>query len=159
VSSTAESTSAGLEDVVSRLNQLIHTCKDGENGFRTAALAAHDQELRRLFESYSQQRAEMAAELQLEIRRLARDPVDSGHTAAALHRAWMDIVAGVTGRDDSTLIGEAQRGEQTALAAYQKALEENLPAALRAVIERQLLDVQRAHNHLQSLDRALNPSS
>jgi uncharacterized protein (TIGR02284 family) len=140
---------------VSTLNQLIQTCKDGENGFRAAAEVVEDPNLQRLFESYSQQRAEFAAELQLEVRRMAEDPVDTGHAMAALHRSWMDIKAGVTGRDEGTVISECERGEDIAVQSYQKALEAGgLSSELRLMVERQFLHIKEAHDQIRSLERA-----
>jgi hypothetical protein len=51
-----------VDAVASTLNQLIQTCRDGENGFASAATAPEEPSLRRLFQSYSQQRTEFAAE-------------------------------------------------------------------------------------------------
>ena len=34
---TYDPTTEGLDDVASRLNQLIQICKDGDSGFRTSA--------------------------------------------------------------------------------------------------------------------------
>jgi len=138
----------------STLNQLIRVCKDGEAGFLAAAGAVDDLNLRRLFESYSQQRAEFAAELQLEVRRMAEDPVDSGHATAALHRSWMDIKAGITGRDEGAVISECERGEDVAVREYQQALDSALPADLRVIVERQFLLVKEAHDQVRSLERA-----
>src|SRR3954469_13686928 len=93
-------TDKSVDQIASTLNELIQTSKDGENGFRAAAESVEDTNLRHLLESYAQQRAEFASELQLEVRRLAQDPVDTGHASAALHRGWMEIKAGVAGRDE-----------------------------------------------------------
>jgi uncharacterized protein (TIGR02284 family) len=146
-------TTKGLDEVASTLNGLIQIDKDGESGFRAAAAEVKDANLGRLFESLAQQRAEFAAELQLEIRRLARDPVDSGHAAAALHRSWMDIKAGITGRDDAAVISESERGEDLVVRAYQEALNADLPSDVRVLVERQFVQVQEAHDHVRSLER------
>jgi Domain of unknown function (DUF2383) len=45
------------EDVVPVLNNLIETCKDGQNGFQTAAQGISRDDLKLLFENYAQQRA------------------------------------------------------------------------------------------------------
>jgi len=146
-------TDKSVDQTASTLNELIQTSKDGENGFRAAAESVEDSNLRRLLESYAQQRLEFAAELQLEVRRLAQDPVDSGHAAAALHRTWLDIKAGLTGRDEATVIAECERGEDIAVGVYQKALDSDLPADLRMVVQRQFLEVQQARDHIRSLER------
>jgi uncharacterized protein (TIGR02284 family) len=144
-----------VDETASTLNQLIQTCKDGESGFQSAAQAVEDPNLRRLFESYAQQRAEFTAELEVEVRRLSEDPVQSGHATAALHRSWMDIKAGITGRDEGAIISECERGEDVAVEEYQKALESSaLPDDLRVIIERQFLQVKQAHDQIRSLERA-----
>jgi uncharacterized protein (TIGR02284 family) len=141
-------------DVADILNGLVETCKDGESGFRNAAEGVEDPTLKRLFESYSQQRAEFAAELQAEVRRAGKDPSDSGHVAGALHRGWMNIKAAVTGRDEAAIIAECERGEDVAVRNYREALEKTLPAELRALVERQFLQVKESHDHIRSLERA-----
>lgn len=148
------STVGSVGQTASTLNQLIKICKDGESGFLAAAGAVEDFNLRRLFESYSQQRAEFAAELQLEVHRLAEDPVDSGHVTAALHRTWIDIKGGITGRDEGAIISECERGEDTAVRDYQEALDAKLPADLRVIVERQFLLIKEAHDQIRSLERA-----
>ena len=141
-----------VDAIASTLNQLIQTCKAGECGFSAAAGAVQDPNLRRLFESYSQQRAEFAAELQLEIERMAEEPVDTGDPAAALHPSWIDIKAGAGGQDEGTIISECERGEDKALASYQKALESGLPGDVRLIVERQFLQVRQAHDQVRSLE-------
>ena len=141
-----------MDDVASTLNQLIHTCKDGEQGFQAAAAGVDDLNLQHLLESYSQQRSEFAAELQVEVERLAQDPAQSGHLSASLHRGWMNIKSVVTGRDEAAIIAECERGEDVAVSAYQAALDSALPQDLRAVVERQFLKVKEAHDQIRSLE-------
>jgi uncharacterized protein (TIGR02284 family) len=143
----------GVDDASSTLNQLIQTCKDGEKGFQSAAEAVSDPNLRHLFESYSQQRSEFASELELEVRRMAKEPAGEGHVAAALHRGWMDLKAAVAGRDEGAIIAECARGEDLAVKAYEKALHSSLPNNLRAVVERQSIKIQEAHDQVRSLER------
>jgi uncharacterized protein (TIGR02284 family) len=142
-------------DAASTLNELIQICRDGEHGFQSAALLVDDLNLRHLFQSYAQQRAEFAAELQLEVRRLAEDPVEGGHaTAAALHRSRIDIKAGIAGRDEGAIISECEREEDYAVQSYQEVLDLGLPGDLRSIVERQYLQVKEAHDHVRSLERA-----
>lgn len=146
-------TAGGVDDPSSTLNQLIQTCKDGEKGFHTAAEAVSDPNLRHLFESYSQQRSEFAAELELEVQRLGKDPAEEGHMSAAVHRGWMDLKAAATGQDEGVIIAECERGEDVAVKAYRQALSVSLPPDLKAVIERQLIKIEEAHDQVRSLER------
>ena len=143
-----------VEGTVSTLNELVKACKDGDNGFRAAAEAVSDSNLRHLFESYAQQRAEFASELQREVRRLADEPADRGHASAALHRGWMDVKATLTGRDEAAIIAECERGEDAAVKVFRKALEAELPSEIRVLVERQFLEVKDAHDHIRSLERS-----
>ncbi len=64
----------------------------------------------------------------------------------------MAVRDSLTGYSDAAVLEECERGEDTALARYRKALKEDaLPPALRAVIERQLIGVQRNHDQVKLL--------
>jgi uncharacterized protein (TIGR02284 family) len=139
-----------VDETSSTLNQLIQTCKDGENGYASAAISVEETSLQRLFQSYSQQRTEFAAELELEVRRLAQDPVQTGH---ALHRSWLDIKAGIVGRSDGQVIHECEQQEETALGIYEQALDSPLPNDLRLIVERQFTQIKDAHDQIRSLER------
>jgi uncharacterized protein (TIGR02284 family) len=142
------------DNVISTLNNLIETCKDGENGFRTAADGVKNGELKTLFHTYSQQRGQFAAELQAEVRGLGGDPEKTGSVAASLHRGWINIKSTVTGEDEGAVISECERGEDSAVSNYQDALKENLPVNIREVIERQFAQVKEAHDRFRALERA-----
>ena len=64
--------------VISTLNWLIETLKDGEEGFRTAAEGLTDPQTKAVFQQYSRERAQMAQELQAEVRALGGDPEQGG---------------------------------------------------------------------------------
>lgn len=142
------------DNAISTLNNLIETCKDGENGFRTAADGVKNSELKTLFSTYSQQRAQFAAELQTEVRNLGGDPEDTGSVAATLHRGWINIKSAVTGEDESAVISECERGEDAAIKNYRDALNQNLPANVLSIIQRQFTQVQEAHDRIRALEKA-----
>ena len=142
------------DDLISTLNNLIETCKDGEEGFRTAADGVKNSDLRTLFLTYSQQRAQFAAELQNEVRHLGGDPEERGSVAASLHRGWINIKSAVTGEDEGAVISECERGEDSAVRNYQSALNEDLPANIRSTVERQYTQVKEAHDRVRALERA-----
>ena len=145
---------ASNDEVISTLNDLIETCRDGQNGFKAAAEGVNDSELKQLFYGYSQQRAQYVGELQDEVRRLGGDPENSGSLSASLHRGWMDIKSAVTGGDDGSIISECERGEDSAVKTYSDALGKDLPAGVRPVVERQFASVKEAHDRIRSLERA-----
>ena len=145
---------ASNDEVISTLNGLIETCRDGQNGFKAAAEGVNDSELKQLFYGYSRQRAQFVGELQDEVRRLGGDPENSGSLSASLHRGWMGIKSAVTGGDDNSIISECERGEDSAVKTYSDALGKDLPAGVRPVVERQFASVKEAHDRIRSLERA-----
>jgi uncharacterized protein (TIGR02284 family) len=151
---------ADNDKVISVLNNLIETCKDGQNGFQTAAEGVRRSDIKSLFYQYSQQRAQFAGELQNEVLRLGGDPEQAGSVAASLHRGWMNIKSAVTGEDENAVLAEAERGEDAAVASYKDALADaNLPSDVRAIVERQYAQVQEAHDRVRNLERATDTGS
>ncbi|MGH7536441.1 MAG: ferritin-like domain-containing protein [Gemmatimonadales bacterium] len=142
------------DETIDLLNGLIETCKDGENGFRTAAEGVNDPSLQRLFLSYAQQRGEFAAELQACVAQVGGKPAVDGHLAGAFHRGWINIKAAVSGKDEGAIVAECERGEDVAVSNYRKALESGFAADIRSIVERQFLQVKEAHDHVRSLERA-----
>ena len=145
---------ASNDEAISTLNNLIETCKDGQNGFQTAADGVKNTELKTLFSTYAQQRAKFAGDLQSEVRRLGGDPEKSGSVAATLHRGWINIKSTVTGEDESAVLAECERGEDSAVSNYQDALAANLPANVRDVVQRQFTQIKEAHDRIRSLEQA-----
>jgi uncharacterized protein (TIGR02284 family) len=142
------------EEVISTLNNLIATCRDGQHGFQTAAEGVTSGTLKELFYGYSRQRARFVGELQDEVRRFGGDPENSGSVAASLHRGWIDIKAAVTGRDDDAVVAECERGEDSAVSNYRAALVIDLPGNVRQLVERQFAEVKEAHDRVRNLERA-----
>jgi uncharacterized protein (TIGR02284 family) len=146
-----EELSMDNNDVISVLNNLIKTSKDGEEGFLVSAENASDPELKRIFTERAQRCAEGARELQEQVRRLGGDPSDSGSVSGAVHRAWTDVKGAVTGRNDKAILNEVERGEDVAVESYQKALKEDLPLDIRALVERQYQGVKENHDRVKQL--------
>jgi uncharacterized protein (TIGR02284 family) len=142
------------KEVISTLNTLIETCRDGEQGFREAAQNLKDPTVKTLFNEMSHERARFADELKSEVQRLGGNPEEGGSVSGAMHRGWMDVKGAVTGRDDKQIIAEAERGEDVAVSTYQKALEEPLPPAIESVVSRQYQHVKQAHDRVRDLERA-----
>ncbi len=139
------------DDTESVLNDLIETSKDGEKGFAKAAEDAHDAELKSLFAHCAQRCREGAAELQAKVRAEGAKPEQTGSAAAALHRGWMSLKEAISRRDDKAILEECERGEDYAKAQYRKALEQNLPDDVRAIVDRQYQGVLANHDRVRAL--------
>jgi len=147
------------DKIISTFNNLIETCRDGQNGFKEASENIKEAQLKTFFNEMSLERAQLAGELQQEVVRLGGDPEKSGSTAAALHRVWMDIKGTFTGKDDKSILSECERGEDSAVEAYEDALKENLPANLASIVERQHMRVKQVHDRIKQLRDAKSASS
>jgi uncharacterized protein (TIGR02284 family) len=145
------------KNAISTLNSLIETCNDGAKGFETAAKELRDSSARQLFQQYAQERSQFADELRAEVQRLGGRPEEGGSVSGAIHRGWMNIKDAVAGHDDKAIIAEAERGEDVAVASYQSALKEGLPADVEPTVRRQFGEVKAAHDRVRDLERRYEP--
>ena len=141
--------------VVSVLNDLIETCKDGANGFRAAAAAVQHSGAKTLFESRVTGIEHAATELQAAVHRLGGDAETTGSTVAAVHRGWIGLKAAVTGQSDAAITTECERGEQLAVSHYEKALKADLPADVQAMVERQYAGAVKNLERIRALGDAV----
>lgn len=139
------------EKIVSTLNDLIETCRDGLNGFKEAAENVKSLDLKNLFNELGNERARLVQELQLEVRGLGGEAEKTGSTAGALHRVWMDIKGTLTGKDDHTILVECERGEDSAVSAYKDALKLGLPTNTLTIVQQHYETIQRDHDRIKQM--------
>jgi uncharacterized protein (TIGR02284 family) len=138
-------------NIVSVLNDLIETSKDGEKGFRKAAEDTKTASLKQLFADRAEDCARGATELQGIVQRLGGKPETGGTVGGALHRGWVDVKAAVSHRTDHAILAECERGEDVAKKNYRDALDKELPADVRAAVERQYQGVIENHDRIRDL--------
>jgi uncharacterized protein (TIGR02284 family) len=139
------------DEVISTLNDLIETCKDGEAGFRACADDITNPQLKSLFENRAQGCAKAAVELQDLVRSYGGDPETKGSVSGTLHRRWVDVKSAIAGHDEQSVLSECERGEDVALRSYRSALDKTLPVEVRAIVERQYQGVLRNHDEVKAL--------
>lgn len=142
------------QKTIAALNSLIETCKDGEEGFRTAAEGVTDPQIKSLFGQYARQRGQMARELQDEVRGLGGDPEQSGSLSGSMHRGWINIKSVVVGKDDLKIVAEAERGEDVAKTAFAEALKVPLPPQVQALVQRLAAQVRETHDRVRAMEKA-----
>jgi uncharacterized protein (TIGR02284 family) len=142
------------DDVISTLNDLIETSKDGEQSFRACANGVKNAQLKALFGETAKRCATGAAELQTKVRTLGGDPEKRGSTSALLHRGWMNIKSTVTGANEAEALAECERGEDVAKRAYEVALQKDLPWDVKSIVERQYQGVKQNHDRVRDLRNA-----
>jgi len=140
-------------EVVSVLNELIETCEDGIRGFKTASEAVSNPTAKALFASRLPNILRGASELKAEVRRLGGDPEKRGTIAGDFHRAWINLKAAVTGKNEEAIVTECERGEEHAAHVYEDALQKDLPYDTRAIIERQYRGVLENLERVRALSR------
>jgi uncharacterized protein (TIGR02284 family) len=150
---------AQQKEIVSTINSLIETLKDGQEGFKQASEGVKDSNLKSLFNEYSQQRSRFVTELQNEAKNLGEfEPEEGSSAAGAMHRAWINLKSVVTSGDDHAILAECERGEDVAVSEYEKALEEDISSPVREIISRQFSEVKSAHDRIKGLRDAAKTS-
>lgn len=147
------------DDVVDTLNNLMESCHDGEFGFTECAEHVQAQDIKTLLLRHADECRGAAAELAGQVRELGGEPDEGGTTSGALHRGWVSVRSALTGYTDLAMLEECERGEDAALARYRKALKEQLPSAVRAMVERQAQGAQRNHDQIKAMRDALKAAS
>ena len=139
------------EKLLDCLNDLIETSKDGEYGFNACAEHAKSPELKRTLTARATECRQGAEELQNLVVQNGGKPDTGGTVAGAMHRGWVAVRGTLSSYDDKAILEECERGEDRAVAAYRKALAEDLPPSARQVVERQMQGVQHNHDQIKQL--------
>ena len=139
------------DDVVDILNDLLENSRDGEYGFRTCAEEVESSRLKQLFNDRAAACGQAATELAQLVMAQGGKPAEGGTASGAAHRGWVHVKGMVGANSELSMLEECERGEDAAVARYRKALKQNLPADVRAVVERQAEGAQRNHDQIKML--------
>lgn len=138
--------------VIDDLNHLITICTDEKDGYQEAAGDADSAMLRSMFAGYSAERAEFSEQLKAEVRKLGGNPRNNGGPFGTVHRAWMDVKAALSARDNKAVLGACITGEREAIKAYSAVLKKNLVAPeTRAVLNQQRSTIEETLNTVEGL--------
>jgi uncharacterized protein (TIGR02284 family) len=138
-------------EIESTLIHLIQICRDGQNGFDTAAKATKDTALRAELTQYSMQRQGFAADLEAALESLGESSDEDGSAAGALHRGWMNLKAAVVSNDRYAILAECERGEDSAVKTYRQAMSTDLLPTVETLVESQYDQVRRVHDRVKEL--------
>lgn len=132
---------------------LVQILEDGKDGFAKGAdkLADDAPEAAARFREFSAQRHRFSAELRELAENYGDEVKDSGSVSGAVHRGWMSLKDALSGSDPHAVLDAAEQGEDHAVRAYEKALEDELSEPLRTVVVRQAAEVQAAHDAVKAL--------
>ena len=136
------------------LNTLIATTLDSVRGYRDAAEDSSGANAE-LFRTMADERTQVVARLQEQVRMLGGDPEDESSTMGAIHRGFMNLKEAVLGSDERAVIEEVERGEDYLKNKYQAALnDDGLGAAARGAIEAAFGSVREGHDRASALKHA-----
>ena len=139
------------------LDHLMQTLEDGAKGFTDAADKLGDitrPDIATAFRGFADQRTRFHSELKTLSLALGHEPEEKGTVAATLHRSWMGIKDLISGKDPDGVLDAAEQGEDHAVSVYRKACDEELPADVRTVVERQLAAINVSHEAVKQLRNA-----
>ena len=139
------------DEVIETVNDLIKCSLDGEYGFCTSAEHMHNPRTKQLFLERADECGRAAAELKPLVADMGGQPEDGGSAGGAMHRGWVAVKGKLSSYPDRAILEDTERAEDKATDLYQEAMSKELPAPLRAVIERQYLGVQRNHTQIKAL--------
>jgi uncharacterized protein (TIGR02284 family) len=139
------------DEVIDTVNDLIKCSLDGEYGFRTSADHMQNPQTKQLFLQRADECGFAAAELKSFVIEMGGEPEDSGSAGGAVHRGWVAVKGKLSSYPDRAILDDTESAEDKATDLYKKAMSKNLPATLRAVVERQYLGAQRNHAQIKAL--------
>lgn len=128
------------------IEKLINLCADGVEGHKRSAALVEDTVAKSLFELWSRERADFLTALTNLGARHGAEVDEPGTAAGSAHRVWLSAIEKVSG--DDAVIGAAENGEGVALEAYESALELDLPADVRKVVQQQYEQIRDIRDRL-----------
>jgi uncharacterized protein (TIGR02284 family) len=141
-----------MKDQDKIIDNLIETLKDGQEGFTQAAESVKDPQLKAVFDEYSRQRGRFAVELRSKAQSADERESDmSGSAAGALHRGWINLKSALTRGDDHSILAECERGEDSAVEEFRKALNNGLSARVQEIVSRPYVQIKEAHDRVKNL--------
>ena len=139
------------------LNGLIATTIDSVDGYRESAKAVETGRFSEIFQSRAAERQQVAEQLRGEVTRLGGNPEDDGTLLAGAHRAFLDLKAKVTDRNDAAVVAEVERGEDHIKAKFEDALrDDKLAPETRSVVERAFVSVKSGHDQMRDLKHGID---
>lgn len=142
-----------MHEVTNIVQDLIATCRDSEEGFGKAAKGVHSDNLRHRFTGIARQRADFADELGQWLSGQGIEPPQTGHQSGIQERGWRELEVRIRPKDDYTFLQDCENGEEHTLRHYEQALTQDLPPALRPVVDRHRLAVQEALLEIRDLEQ------
>jgi uncharacterized protein (TIGR02284 family) len=140
------------------LNSLIETTLDSANGYREAAENARDGQLKTLFSERAQRRADLASQLQQEVRSFGGEPETDQSALGKAHNKFVDLKNAVMGGDnEKAVIDEVERGEDVIKGKFERALkDDDLPSNARQLVSRAFESIRADHDQISAIKHSMH---
>ncbi len=140
-------------EIASEMNRLLELLHDSHDGYNESAKEVTDVRIQNLFAKLADVRQRMINELETILIRLNIKPEVTGSMLAAGHRLFLDLKSMITGGDMNAIAAEIKRGEEFTIERFKEALQTDLPADLKAVVQRYLFEIT---NNLATIESFVN---
>lgn len=133
---------------------LIQTLEDGKDGYTKGANKLDELDetsLAATFREFAEQRTRFGDELEGMAASYGDDVERSGSVAASVHRGWMTLKEALSSSDAKAILDVAKQGEDHAVSEFDKALEQDISAGLREVVQRQATEITAARESITNL--------
>lgn len=147
---------ADTNNDVTVLNSLIKTLNDSIQGYQESAKDIGNQRFATMFQERAQERQQSVTQLQAEVARMGGDPNSGGSLLGSAHHVFVNLKSAITGKDDSAILNEVQRGEDYLRDKFDEALADgNLSPSARQVVERAAQDARRGAESVRQFNTAM----
>jgi uncharacterized protein (TIGR02284 family) len=136
---------------IDTLKELIAARRDGAQGLRICSEFVRNPRLQEVLHSHLQECTRALEELQSLVRRLGGDPDVPTRGVAGAQGRWADLRTALACNEDGVILDECERGASRALEVYRNAMDDPLPALVRAIVLRQFEDVMTNHDQIRDL--------
>lgn len=141
---------------ISTLNDLIATTYDSINGYTEAAKNSGNQRFVAMFTARSVEREAAIRTLRAEVIRLGGKPDDNGTVLGGAHRMFMNLKSVVTGRDETAIIAEVEKGEDHIKAKFEDAIADgDLSPQVMHMIRECFVSVKQGHDEMRNLKHSM----
>ncbi|SJM61465.1 NAD-dependent aldehyde dehydrogenases [Brevundimonas diminuta 3F5N] len=137
------------------LNGLVEGLVDSADGYHQAAVETADGPYSTWFEARAAERRRLAETFKAAVRDRGGSPEEDASILAKAQRAFMDVKHALL-RNDASVLGTVETGEEQLTARFERALaDEGLSATTKETIRRAYADVQQGREQLSVLKRGL----
>ena len=139
------------KNLVALLHVLVDTAYDAAEGYNVAANAVHDQNLRDLFRSCSDDRRDAVATLTGLLEELGDTRGPHPSIGGELHSTLIALRGAMERGDATTILAECERGERVSVERYERGIAQRMPMRVASVVLDQLALARAAHTAFERM--------